>query len=64
MNGNFGTIEHNGKTITLMELDLNGMKYKKINGLWHFYYPLKNGVDWHYVVNYAIRKELKAAEEG
>lgn len=41
------------------ELDFEGKKYRKINNLWHFYYPLANGRNWHYVRSYEIRDVLK-----
>ncbi len=43
-------------------IELHGRKYQRIGGVWHFYYPLKNGVVWHELINWAIKRELKAAE--
>ena len=44
-------------------IELHGKKYQRIGGVWHFYYPLKNGVEWHELLNWCIKRELKAAEQ-
>ena len=44
-------------------IELHGRKYQRIGGVWHFYYPLKSGVEWHELLNWSIKRELKAAEQ-
>ena len=44
-------------------IELHGRKYQRIGGVWHFYYPLKNGIEWHELINWGIKRELKAAEQ-
>ena len=44
-------------------IKLHGKKYMRIGSVWHFYYPLKNGIEWHELLNWCIKRELKAAEQ-
>lgn len=44
-------------------IELHGKKYQRIGGVWHFYYPLKNGSEWHELLNWGIKRELKVAEQ-